>query len=97
MKSWEVVLIIIIMFLICSTSLYWYGYFNKTQTRNVQNEVKAKQDEFRMKWEKDTAKWQKDATDNINGLRQSQQQVLDVINFNVSIGRLIVPYQEKKK
>lgn len=53
--------------------------------------------ENRATWEKNTQKWQKDATDNINGLRQSQKQVLDVINANFAAGRLIMPQQEKKK
>jgi heme/copper-type cytochrome/quinol oxidase subunit 1 len=88
-KPWEVVLAIIILFLACSTSLYWYDYFNKFRKQNVESAMKAK-------WEKDTLKWQKDATDNINGLRQSQQEVLDVINLNVNNGRLVMPQKEKK-
>lgn len=52
--------------------------------------------EMRAKWEQDTLKWQKDVTDNINGLRQSQQQVINVLNANFKAGRLIPPDKEKK-
>lgn len=89
MKTWEVVLGIVIMFLVVSASLFWYGHFDKTRQHSIENEM-------RLKWEKDTQKWQKDATDNINGVRKSQQQVLDVLNFNFTNGRLIMPKQEKK-
>ena len=87
-KSWEAVLLIVGMFLVVSTSLYWYGRFNQTTIHTIEMEN-------RLTWEKNTQKWQKDATDNINGLRESQQQVLDVLNTNFSAGRLIPP-QEKK-
>lgn len=90
LKSWEIVLVITILFLVCSTSLFWYGYFNKSKAHTIEMENRAT-------WEKNTQKWQKDATDNINGLRQSQKQVLDVINANFAAGRLIMPQQEKKK
>ena len=88
MKAWDVVLILVGMFFICSTSLYWYDQFSKTRPHKVE-------DENRLTWEKNTQKWQKDATDNINGLRQSQQQVLDVLNANISTGRLIIPEKGK--
>jgi hypothetical protein len=88
-KPWEVVLIAVGLFLVCSTSLYWYDRFNLTRFHKVE-------DENRMTWEKNTQKWQKDATDNINGLRESQQQVLDVLNTNFANGRLIMPQKEKK-
>jgi hypothetical protein len=51
--------------------------------------------EMRAKWEQDTLKWQGDVTTNINALRQSQRQVLDIINFNIQNGRLIVPKERK--
>ncbi len=81
--------IIIVFFLICSTSLYWYDYANKTRKHGIEMENKAK-------WERDTMQWQKDVTNNINGLKQSQQQVIGVINANVMAGRLIMPKQENK-
>ncbi len=88
-KSWEVVLGIVIIFLICSTSLYWYDHFNKSRKYSVEMEMRAK-------WEQDTQKWQGDVTTNINALKQSQQEVLDVINFNIQSGRLVLPLKEKK-
>jgi len=88
-KPWEAVLIIVMLFTVGSTSLYWYDYFNKTRKHSIEMAMKAK-------LEKDTQKWQKDATDNINGLRQSQLQVLDVLNANFKAGRLIPPVKEKK-
>ncbi len=88
-KPWEVVLAVVFLFLICSTSLYWYDHFNKTRKHSIEMAMKAK-------WEQDTMKWQKDVTDDINGLRQSQLQVLDVLNANFRAGRLIPPDKEKK-
>jgi hypothetical protein len=87
-KSWEVVLIIIGLFVIFSASLYWYDYFNKNKKHSIEMEMRAK-------WEQDTLKWQKDVTNNINVSRQFQQQVFDVINFNILNGRLIVPKEKK--
>ena len=86
-KSWEIVLAIILIFTICSTSLYWYDYFNKSRKHSIEMEMRAK-------WEQDTLKWQGDVTTNINALRQSQRQVLDIINFNIQNGRLIVPKEK---
>jgi hypothetical protein len=88
LKSWEIVLILVGMFFITSTSLYWYERISKTRPRAVE-------DENRKTWEASSQKWQKDATNNINGLRQSQQQVLDVLNANISTGRLIMPQVKK--
>lgn len=89
MKIREWILIIILMFITFSASLYWYDYFNKSRKHSIEMAM-------RTKWEQDTLKWQKDVTDNINGLRQSQQEVLDVLNTNFRAGKLIPPNKEKK-
>ncbi len=90
MKTREVIFISILMFFVCSASLYWYDYFNKSRLHSIENEM-------RKKWEKDTTKWQKDVTDIINGVRKSHQEVLGVLNTNFAAGILVVPKQEKKK
>ncbi len=87
-KPWEAILIIVMLFMVCSASLYWYDYLNKNKKHSIEMEMRAK-------WEKDTLKWQGDVTTNINALRQSQQQVVDIINFNILNGRLIVPKEKK--
>jgi hypothetical protein len=89
LKPWELILAIVILFLVCSTSLFWYDYFDKTTKHTIEMENKAK-------WERDTMKWQSTVTANINSLKESQQQVLDVINLNISTGRLVMPQKEKK-
>lgn len=89
LKPWEVVLVVVLMFLICSTSLYWYDRFNKTRRHSIEMEMKSK-------WEQDTLKWQKDATDKINSIVGSQKQIVDILNTNIAVGRLIIPQKEKK-
>lgn len=81
-QSWEVVLAIIILFLACSTSLFWYDYFSKTRQYNIEKKVRID--------------WENNVTDHINSLKQSQTQVLNVINANILAGRLVVPQKEKK-
>lgn len=87
-KPWEVILIIVMLFLITSTSLYWYDRFDLTKKHTID-------EENRKTWEENTQKWQKDVTDNINGLRQSQLEVLSVLNENFKLGRLIPPEVKK--
>jgi len=88
-RSWEVVLAIIILFLVCSTSLYWYDRLNLTKERSIE-------ESFKEKWEADSQKWQKEVTANIEGAKQSQNQIIEVINFNIKAGRLVMPPKEKK-
>jgi uncharacterized ion transporter superfamily protein YfcC len=88
-KPWEVVLAALIVFLACSTSLYWYDRFSKYRKHSVEIEM-------RTNWEQETNKWQKDATDNVNALIKSQREVLTVLNANFEAGRLIIPQKEKK-
>jgi len=80
-KSWEVVLGIIILFMICSTSLYWYDHFNKSRKHSIEQEMKAK-------YEKDSMIWQIDVTTNIEALKKTQDQIIGLLNSNIKSGRL---------
>ena len=88
-RTWEVVLIAVGLFFICSTSLYWYDRVNKSRPHSIENEM-------RKQWEKKTTGWQEDVTVNINNLAKWQKTVTDLLNANIANGRLTIPKQESK-
>ncbi len=81
-KSLEILLIIVSIFIVCSGSLYWYDYFNKTKKQTIERTLRLD--------------WEKDVTKNINGIGKWQNQVAGIINENIKNGRLIMPQQESK-
>jgi hypothetical protein len=94
LKEWT--FIIVLMFMACSSSLYWYGHFSKSKPRPVEDVVRMKWEEDSKKWQEQTNKWQADVTKNVNGLVKSTQDIINVLNANLIAGRLVNPKQETK-
>jgi hypothetical protein len=87
MKPWEYLLAIVMLFLVCSTSLYWYDYYNKTTKHSLEAENKKK-------WESETRDWQGKVTNSMNAVIKSQKEIVDVINFNIHSSRLVMPVKK---
>ncbi len=73
-KLFEVAVIVVTLFLIGSTSFFWYEHFQKST---------------KGKWEKEVrVKWENDVTKRINERDQWKKQVTEILNENIKSGRI---------
>ena len=73
-QPFEIAVIIITLFLVGSTSVFWYERYHKSAEGKRERQIRLK--------------WEQDVTDRVNSINQWRKQVTDIINENIRSGKI---------